>query len=737
MGGDLSTALLTAQSGLLSNQQALNTVANNVANVNTEGYSRKITSFQSVTLSGIGSGVKINEIRRSIDVGLLKSLRIEYATYQETKVKENYYQRIQELFGSPQDNSSISHLVEKFAEAAELLAVSPDKTAEQSELVRRAADVCTELQGMSKTIQELRLQTDQQIATEISEISRITARVDTLNDEIIANGTVGRDVTDLKDQRDLEIDKLAKIVDIAYFSRSDGDVVVFTQGGHTLIDTVPPAVAHTPASSLSATSTHEEGDITGIYVGTQIAGNDITEDLRSGNLKGLVDLRDSILPDLQGQLDHLAAKIRDTINQVHNRGTTFPGHQEMTGTREFIASSTQTLRVGSSTTDDDVTMLLFDSSGDQSVKTTLKTMMQDTTLGDGGNKGGNSFWTIDEVAARMEDWLQANGASGAAVSVNSSGKFSIALNTTSLNLAFRDETSTTDGSTAEDVSIAFDSNGDGVSDETVSGFSNFFGLNDLFVDNLAENIWESDALSASYTTPSSSQTITIRDNTGSLGSITVSASTSLSALATQISDNVTNVSAAVVSSGSGKRLRISHDEGLSFTVTQASGNTLLTDMGIDVSDIRVSGTLEIREDILATPGKISTALPQWNSSRRPSGEYFISAGDDTIAQALAATLSSSITFKQAGGLPSLVQTFSEYSGSILSHSASLASENERQLNQQSALVESLQFKSDSTRGVNVDEEMASLLLFEQAFSAAARIISVIQNMIDALERAVG
>jgi len=231
MGGDLSTALLTAQSGLLSNQQALNTVANNVANVNTEGYSRKITSFQSVTLSGIGSGVKINEIRRSIDVGLLKSLRIEYGTYQETKVKENYYQRIQELFGSPQDNSSISHMVEKFAEAAELLAVSPGKTAEQSELVRRASDVCTELQGMSKTIQELRLQTDQQIATEISEISRITARVDTLNDEIIANGTVGRDVTDLKDQRDLEVDKLAKIVDIAYFSRSDGDVVVFTQGG--------------------------------------------------------------------------------------------------------------------------------------------------------------------------------------------------------------------------------------------------------------------------------------------------------------------------------------------------------------------------------------------------------------------------------------------------------------------------------------------------------------------------
>ena len=52
------------------------------------------------------------------------------------------------------------------------------------------------------------------------------------------------------------------------------------------------------------------------------------------------------------------------------------------------------------------------------------------------------------------------------------------------------------------------------------------------------------------------------------------------------------------------------------------------------------------------------------------------------------------------------------------------------------MVESLQFKSDSVRGVNLDEEMSDLLVYEQAFAAAARVISVIQNMIDALERAI-
>ena len=734
--GDITTALRTAQSGLLSNQQALNTISNNVANVNTEGYSRKIVTFKSVAVAGVGAGVRVSDIVRRIDEGLLKSLRTESSQYSELTAKETYYTRLQELFGSPGDNTSISHLLEDFAEAAELLAVSPDQTIEQAELVRRASDVANKLVAMSATIQDLRLQSDQFIAEGVSQINEITSRVGGLNDEIISNTSVGRDVTDLKDQRDLEIDKLAKLVDISYFSRDDGDVVIFTKGGRTLVDTVPPTVSHTSASSLTATSTHAEGDIGGIYVGTQVAGNDITNEIRDGSLKGLIDLRDSILPDLQSQLDNLAAQLRDKVNQIHNRSAAFPGLQEMNGTRVFISSSTQTIKVGSSTTDDDVAILLFDSTGDQSATTTLKAIMQDTTLGDGADKGANGSWTIDEVAARLEDWFQGNGASSASVAVNSSGKLDIALNSTSLNLVFRDETATTNGSTAEDVSIAFDSNGDGVTDETVNGFSNFFGLNDLFVDDLAENIWESNVLASSYTTPGSSQTLTIRDNTGSLGSITVAANTSLSDLATQITNNVTNVTAAVINDGTGVRLRISHDNGSSITVTQATGNTLLSDTGINVADVRVATVLSVRDDIEASPGKLTTGQPQWDSTKGASGEYIFSVGDDTIAQALASQLTSNITFAQSGGLAALNQNFKQYSAAILANNASLADQNERNIETQRSLVETLQFKSDSTRGVNIDEEMADLLVFEQAFSAAARVITVVQNMIEALERAV-
>ncbi len=82
-GGTITGALRTAQSGLLTNQQALNAVANNIANVNTEGYSRKDIRMESRVVSGSGAGVQLGEIRRVIDEGLLKNLRQEIGTLEK------------------------------------------------------------------------------------------------------------------------------------------------------------------------------------------------------------------------------------------------------------------------------------------------------------------------------------------------------------------------------------------------------------------------------------------------------------------------------------------------------------------------------------------------------------------------------------------------------------------------------------------------------------------------------
>lgn len=727
----ITQALRTAQSGLLVNQQTLNAVSNNIANVNSEGYSRKIVKTESRVVAGVGAGVTISEISRQVDEGLLKSVRLELAELNALSIKTDFFGRTQDLFGAPGDNSSLSHLTENFASALELLAVSSDKSLEQAEVVRTAEDLTLMLRKMSETIQELRLQADVAIGDAVTEMNKIVANIDQLNDDIISNSSAKRDVTDLRDQRDLQIDKLSELVDIRFFFRSDGDAVVFTSAGRTLVDTLPPTITHTKAASLDATSTHAGGVIAGIYVGTIETNNDITNELRGGKLKGLVDLRDDTLANMQSQIDEMAAELRDTFNQIHNRGVSFPGAQSYSGTRTFVRPTEQTIKLDTASSSDDVTIALFDSNGDQSASTTLNTIMTGAGL---SARGSGNDWTINATATQMQTWLRANGAASATVAVSGTGKFDIALNTTSVNLAFRDETASANGSTQDDAAIAFDANGDGVTDESVTGFSNFFGLNDLFVDGLADNIYESNVLVSSFT--ASASTLTFRDSTGTLSGspLAVSASTSLSDLATLITTNVTNVTATVIPDGSGVRLRIAHDNGSSMTVTQAGADTFLTDIGMHKADVRTGSTLNVRTDIAATPGLITTGAMQWNAALGSAGQYFMSVGENSVIEALSETFSASHTFDTAGGLASVRTTFASYAANIVSENSRLADTNKADVERQESLTNSLKFKSDTVRGVNLDEEMSDLIVFEKAFSASARVISVIQRMFDALER---
>jgi flagellar hook-associated protein 1 len=737
MVGNLTGALRTAQSGLLTNQSALETVANNIANVNTEGYSRKDIKLEARVVSGNGAGVQLGEVRRVIDEGLLKNLRSESATYEMLSSQGIYYERMQEMFGAPGDNTSIGHLIGEFTESMEALALSPEKSLDQAEAVRRAEDITRKLQDMSNAIQDLRLQADQAISVAATEITTISAEIGDFNDKIIRYSATGKDVSGLKDLRDASIDELSNLIDIAYFYRSDGDVVIFTSAGRTLVDNIPGTVTHAAASAITPTTTHAEGDINGLYVGTAIAGNDITDEVRGGLIRGMLDQRDTILPNLQSQLDEMAVEIRDVFNKVHNRGTPFPGSQTMSGTRTFVSPSTQTIKLDPTGSVDDVSIILFDNTGDQSATTTLNTIMQINYGASGTDddaKTSRGSWTIDEVSAHVQAWIRANGAAAATVSATT-GKMEINLNETSLNLAFRDETATANGSSVGDAEIAFDANADTVIDETVTGFSNFFGLNDFFIDNQNENVHESDVIATTFT--ATAATLTFRDSTGLLGStVSIAAGDSLTQIATKINTAVSDVSATVIPDGSGQRLRLSHSSGKDMTVTQASGNTLFTTIGMHLADVRISGTIAVRSDISSSPSKISTAATQWDSTRGASGEYLLSVGDDTTATELVALFKTNNQFDTSGGLGSLNTSFESYAAAIVATNANLADDNELDTGFQETLRDSLQLKSDSVRGVNLDEEMSNLILFEQAYSAAARLISVIQNMFDALDRVI-
>lgn len=741
MTGNITLALRSAQSGMAANQIALDVAANNITNVNSPDYSRKIANFEQRSVNGAGAGVQISKIIRNVDEGLLRSLRTQYSELQEVDIQKTYFQRMQDLFGRPEDNSSISHIVADFTKSIESLALSPEKIVDQNEVVRWAKEAALKLNQLDKTIQVLRLEADVAITDETTRLNEIANRIQELNVQIVRNEAYNLDVTDLEDKRDADLNALSKIINIQYFKRENGEVVVYSGAGNVLVDSVPITVSHQAAGNMNSMFTYDSGDFDGIWIGsTQNSTNDITNRLGAGTLKGLVDIRDNTLGGLQSQIDALAAQLRDVINQEHNRGISFPGAQTMSGTRGFADPSLQTITLDAQSGSDDVSIVLFDATGNQQVATTLETIMTSAEYGSGA-QAADGPWTIEEVAQTIEGWLKNNGATGAVAAFDDAGKFNIQLNEPSLNIGFRDQATSLSTSAHQDAAIGFDANGDGSIDETINGFSNFFGLNDFFIDDLPRNLLDSDSMATSYTSPVTAQTLSFRDSTGNIvnspaTTVTIPAGSSLETIAALINTNVSDVSASVVSDGPYSRLRILHNGNENLVVTQdvAGGDTLLTDIGLKRSALQTASVLDVRSDLQDLPSNIAIGTIQWDANLGGgSGEFYTSVADGSNMNALASRLSQATSFGATGGLSASSVTFENYSASILATNASMASTNEMRLEYQQSLTTSIEHKSNSVRGVNIDEEMSQLLIFEQAYIASTRVISVIQKMLDALE----
>lgn len=764
MAGNITLALHTAKDGLLAMQSALGTVAQNVANANTEGYSRKIVQLETRVVDGVGSGVQISDVQRSVDEGLLRDVREENADLHQFEIKENYYTRMEQLFGSPADNSSISHIMAELVTSLETLATTPNSALNKSEVLRWAINTVDKLNDMGEEIQDLRLQADVDLSQAAIDSNELINKIATLNDKIIRNQAVSNDISDLKDQRDTALDELSKQLDIQYFERTNGEIAVFTRGGTVLVDSDAQTITHTRAAASGPTISHAQGGYTGLFVNSY----DITTDLQGGKMKGLVELRDGQLNDFQRELDELSEELMTAVNQIHNMGVAFPGEQSFEGKMYFADPADQTMEFA---TGNDTRLILFNSDGEQQATTTLAALFQDTTgtTDDGVNYGatgdtGSSVINITEVTKRMEEWLDGQGATATiSFSESTHGYMNITLSNSNLYLGLRDEFADATkgqsigdlGLTHQDSTITFDASGnqDGAGGynqktETFSGFSSFAGLNDFFTDNQVRDTFETKVVATTTTT--SATTLFFYDEDSGVSAanskhgasgFTVQAGWTLEELATKINNDTTlngELEAVVVPEGSGERLRITHTEGKDLILSEVNGGTLLSDLGMAQSNIGLTQELSVRTSLQNSPSKLAAQRVQFDATIGVSGgEFYTAAGDNSNATAFATAFTTAQSFDAAGGFIVGTKTLLDYSTDILSSSASLAANNTSDLDTQRVLVEALKAKSDTLKGVNLDEELAQLILYEQAYAANARVISVINEMFDVLERAIG
>lgn len=724
----LISGLSTSLTGMKAAQSQLDLVSRNIANVDTVGYTRKTAAQSNVISNGTPLGVNVSQSQRLVDEGLLKSYLATSSLGANQSAKYNYLSKAETLLGTPQGNNSIAANVSSLQSAFATFANDVTSSASKYNLLNQAMAITERLNQLSLELQSLRGQADTQIAADVENINTLLDKIDNYNDEIVKYNILGYDGrADLEDQRDQALRELSQYLDISYFKRESGAIVVQTTSGITLLDNDPHKLSHNGVAQTNPTTTYANGGIGGIYVDNK----DITQSIKGGELKGLIDIRDETLSSLQTQLDELSAALKTQINQVHNQGTAFPNTPDvLTGTKTFIqnkdnpALDAYPQRIAFE--NGDVRLSIFDEEGKQVATTTL--------VGGLGFSNGS----VSEMMQEIQDWLVSpTGANlpQAKVYMTQEGKLVMDTGNSEYGLSILDEASSTAGSDKKNVTVRFDNNADGIYDSSTEGFSNFFGMNDFFVDDGYDSTYDSKVLPLNANLGINDISIISFSNDVNglnFGTITVTPNDSLSDIVNSINTNPAfkgTIRASLVPNGNGYMLRIEDLSGGQLEMAELQGDNLLGRLGISPSSAGMSMDIDVRNDLKTNPDKISASTPIYSST---TGTYSLNAAANDVAVSMSKVFDTSYNFKQSGTIAQTQTTLANYASTFVGNIASQTSNAKAAYEYQAELGTSIATKEATLSGVDLDEELGQMIIFQQTYAACAQAFTASKEILDML-----
>lgn len=312
-------ALNNAISGLRSAQQQLSVISNNISNATTPGYSRQILPQNAQVIASTGQpvGVRTENIIRQVDLNMSRDLWTQVSATSSYDVQVNYLQQIQNFMGPPDSEFSLAAQISDLRDSFSALSDIPDDTTQLQVTLSQAGRVADKINDYYDQLSTLRNDTVGDIDTTVLEINNLLQEVASLNTEIRGADRFGRSTAGLEDLRDGKVKELSERIDISFFERSDGVMVIQTVEGLELATEEPRRLKF--ESGPVSSSQYYDDSIPGIFVvyeGTNGTNEiDITDRRLGGKLGGLVELRDNKLPSYHAQLDELAFQMANRFDQ--------------------------------------------------------------------------------------------------------------------------------------------------------------------------------------------------------------------------------------------------------------------------------------------------------------------------------------------------------------------------------------------------------------------------------------
>lgn len=310
---------------LLVNQKILETVGNNIANVNTPGYSRQTVIVQNVegqfTGGGYyGNGVDITTVQRNYNDFLTKQATLMKSVAASDAARYDKLRQLESAFPGGADGlgASVSDMLNSFSD----IVTAPSDLTARAVALTSADEMAARFQTASNQLYELRQGVSQELQTNVTTINTLAAQIAKSNQEISRAMGSGHQPNDLLDQRDQLINELNKYIQTTSVPSTNGTVGIFVGGSQAL-------VLGTTVSKLEVAPTDYSGDPNQSQLLIDVGSSKYpinSSMLGGGEVAGLLRFKNEDLVNAGNLLGRMALAIGTRMNEQQALGLDLNGN---------------------------------------------------------------------------------------------------------------------------------------------------------------------------------------------------------------------------------------------------------------------------------------------------------------------------------------------------------------------------------------------------------------------------
>ncbi len=333
MGAEFA-GLNIALSSLYAQRRGLEVTGQNIANSNTEGYSRQRVTLNSVggsvipavfsSPTGVGEGVRYSATERMRDSFLEMRSLTEHGALSQALTSQQVFARVEQAFGEP-GSTGLQAQLGDYWNAWDDVANHPEDIASRAQLIQRAQTLVTGFQQAGAALATQWTATREQLSAVVEDINSTATSVAALNEAILAASRAGLSPNDLMDQRDLLVQKLADRTGVTTRLGDDGVVDVYL-GGTALV-----RGSHAEALKVAGAGTFDQVTVPaagpGSTVSIQWAKDGYPVSAVSGQTGGMLKALNDTLPSYRDGLNKIVVQLATDVNAVHTAGFDMNGAQ--------------------------------------------------------------------------------------------------------------------------------------------------------------------------------------------------------------------------------------------------------------------------------------------------------------------------------------------------------------------------------------------------------------------------